>query len=54
MESGGGTSAEQEWDRAAARLAETAVQPRLSAITPGKRPLFPDDAVENASLLQLS
>lgn len=46
-----GTSAEQESDGDAARLAEAAVQPQLSAVTPGKRPRFPDDAVENALCL---
>lgn len=46
-----GTSAEQESDGDAARLAEAAVQPRLSAISPGKRPPFPDDAVENGLCL---
>lgn len=46
-----GTSAEQGLDRDAAQLAEVAVQPRLSAITPGKRPLFPDDAVEKGLCL---
>lgn len=51
LESGRGTSAEQESDRDTARLAEAAVQPRLSAIPPGKRPLFPDDAVENCLCL---
>lgn len=51
LESGSGTSAEQESDRDTARLAEAAVQPRLSAVPPGKRPLFPDDAVENGLCL---
>lgn len=49
-----GTSAEQELDGDTAQLAEAAVQPRLPAISPGKRTLFPDDAVENGLRLSTS